>query len=200
MTAPRTKRLWLVRHATPLVDTGTCYGALDVAADAVATHDAALRLHAALPAGAAVYSSPLRRSRQLGQALGALRLDLDTITDARLAEMNFGQWEGRPWDAIGAAALQTWTDDFAHHRPGGGESVREFMARVGAAFDACLASADTHDIAWITHAGVIRAALLVHAGVRDVTQAAQWPAEAPAFGNWQLLEIPAPICAAAVRA
>ena len=34
-------RLWLVRHAQPVVATGTCYGALDVPADAAATQVAA---------------------------------------------------------------------------------------------------------------------------------------------------------------
>ena len=30
-------KLWLVRHAQPLVDAGVCYGRLDVAADPAAT-------------------------------------------------------------------------------------------------------------------------------------------------------------------
>src|SRR5690606_10781153 len=48
-TALPGRRLWLVRHAAPLVSPGTCYGALDVPADAAATQAAAVRLAAALP-------------------------------------------------------------------------------------------------------------------------------------------------------
>ena len=68
-------RLWLVRHATPLVAAGTCYGALDVAADAQATQQAALALARALPPGAVLRSSPLQRCTQLAAALFALRAD-----------------------------------------------------------------------------------------------------------------------------
>ena len=55
-------RLWLVRHAAPQVPAGTCYGALDVAADEAATQQAALALAQALPVGVALHSSPIFRS------------------------------------------------------------------------------------------------------------------------------------------
>ena len=179
-------RLWLVRHAAPLVEAGTCYGALDVPADAQATQQAAQALAQALPPGAVLRSSPLQRCAQLATALCALRADLSLATDRRLREMNFGTWEGQRWDALDAAALQAWTNDFAHHRPGGGESVNGFMARVTQAWDEA-ASLGT-DPVWITHAGVIRAATLLHAGQVPVTQAAQWPAAACGFGQWQVIE------------
>ena len=41
-------KIWLVRHAQPLVEAGVCYGASDVAADRAATQDAAQRLAEAL--------------------------------------------------------------------------------------------------------------------------------------------------------
>ena len=49
--ATASSRLWLVRHAAPLVPPGTCYGAWDVPADAQATRAAAERLATALPPG-----------------------------------------------------------------------------------------------------------------------------------------------------
>lgn len=176
--------LWLARHAQPLVGAGICYGAHNVAADTLATEEAARRLAQALPAGLAVACSPLRRCVQLAQALQALRPDLAAVTDPRLAEMNFGHWEGMRWDDIGAAALQAWTDDFARHRPGGGECVADFMARVGGAFDALRPGAAA---LWITHAGVIRAAGLIARGTLSVRHAHEWPRRAPAFGAWQVL-------------
>lgn len=178
-------RLWLVRHAAPLVEAGTCYGALDMPADAQATQQAAQALALALPPGAVLRSSPLQRCTQLAAALCALRTDLSFTIDGRLREMDFGTWEGQRWDALDASALQAWTDDFAHHRPGGGESVNGFMARVTQAWDE--APSVGTDLVWITHAGVIRAAALLHSGQVSVTEAAQWPATACGFGQWQVI-------------
>jgi alpha-ribazole phosphatase len=172
--------LWLARHAQPLVAPGICYGALDVAADAQATRAAAQRLAAVLPSGIQVASSTLQRCEQLAQALSALRPDLALAFDPRLREMDFGSWEGQRWDAIGQPALEAWTADFAQHRPGGAESVQQFMQRVTAAWDAV----GTAHTLWITHAGVIRAAGLLRQGIRHIDHADQWPHAAPGFGEW----------------
>lgn len=178
--------LWLVRHARPLVAAGVCYGALDVPADADATRQAAQALAAELPHGAALTSSPLQRCEQLTQCLRGLRPDLSYGVDARLAEMNFGAWEGQRWDAIARAELDAWTDAFATWRCGGAESVQQFMGRVGAAWDATHAQARASGCSqvWITHAGVIRAVQLLAAGQRQITRADQWPQAAPGFGQW----------------
>ncbi len=175
--------LWLARHALPLIAPGTCYGALDVRADAAATREAATQLAASLPPGLRVICSPLQRCEQLAQDLSALRPDLAYKTDVRLREMDFGDWEGRPWQAIGPAALAAWTDDFAHHRPGGGESVAGFMQRVAEIWDERDALDGTPTL-WITHAGVIRAASLLARGQRSIERADQWPLTAPAYGGW----------------
>lgn len=181
------KTLRLVRHALPLIDPGTCYGSLDVPADPVATEAAARSLAPHLPDAAIVRCSPLQRCVQLAEALQRLRADLDIRLDPRLAEIGFGTWEGRSWDSIGQAAVDAWAADFAHHAPGGGEHVSGFIERVSAAFgDAARAGGNA---TWITHAGVIRAAMLVAAGRSSITRAAQWPAEAPAFGGWTLLPL-----------
>jgi alpha-ribazole phosphatase len=46
------------------------------------------------------------------------------------------------------------------------------------------------DAAWITHAGVIRAVLLLHQGVRRVERADQWPTRAIGMGEVVLIEAP----------
>lgn len=187
----RARKLWLVRHATLLIQPGICYGALDVAADAHATEIAAKRLAAALPPRASVWSSPLQRCEHLAKEVQGLRPDLVIKRDERLREMNFGRWEGQPWDAIGPAALGAWADDFARHAPGGGEAVAAFMLRVAAAFDeTCGALQTGQNAVWITHAGVIRVATLIAAGVRSTQSAAQWPKAAPGFGEWTVLTLP----------
>ena len=115
-----------------------------------------------------------------------LRPDLTRKKDLRLQEMDFGDWEGQRWDAIGPAALDAWVADFAQHRPGGGESVQAFMGRVAAVWDETWD--ETHaDTVWITHAGVIRAATLLHRGLRQITRADQWPTATPGFGQWTVL-------------
>ena len=193
--------LWLVRHAQPLIDAGICYGRLDMAAEADATAQCAARLAAQLPSGLRVVSSPLQRCEQLAHALHALRPDLAYKTDARLQEMDFGQWEGRAWQAIARAELEAWTDDFAHYQAGhDGDSVTRFMARVGAAFDdwtlrpqaramAQGTMAQESGVLWITHAGVIRAVELLAQGVRHIERADQWPVEAPKYGQWRTLAL-----------
>ena len=180
--------LFLVRHAQPLIEAGMCYGQLDMPAEASATLACAQALVNILPPGIAVVTSPLQRCEQLAQALSRLQSNLTVKKDARLREMNFGGWEGRPWADIARAELQAWTDDFASYRPGGsGESVNAFMARVAAAFDALPRTADT---LWITHAGVIRAVQLIASGQRQLQQADQWPVAVPAYGQWCKLDLP----------
>jgi len=179
--------LWLVRHAQVLAAAGTCYGALDLPADAAATRQAATALAAALPQQAAVSTSPLQRCEQLAQALQGLRPDLTVKTDARLQEMNFGSWEGRAWDQVARHEIDAWTANFAHHAVGGnGETVSAVMARVGQAFDEVCGA--PHSV-WITHAGIIRAAQLLAQGIRQVSRADQWPLDGTACGQWRTLEL-----------
>lgn len=175
-------KLWLARHAQPLVAAGVCYGATDLAADPGATFQAAQALAQVLPNGLVMRASPLRRCQQLAQALQTLRPDLTCAADARLKEMSFGCWEGRRWDTIPQEAYDDWMRAFADHRFGGQESVSEFIQRVAQVWDA--AQAQAQDTVWISHAGVIRVARLLAQGVRQIELAAQWPKDAPAFGQW----------------
>lgn len=176
-------KLWLVRHARPLVAPGVCYGATDVAADESATQEAAHRLAQALPNSVRVLSSPLQRCERLTRALCGLRPDLAYEFEPKLQEMDFGNWEGQRWDAIARDELDGWTATFATWRCGGAESVGDVMYRVGAVWDRCLA--DDMPTVWITHAGVIRATALLARGLRHVDRADQWPVDAPAWGAWQ---------------
>jgi alpha-ribazole phosphatase len=180
--------LWVVRHAQPLIAPGTCYGALDVEADAAATQQAAQALAEVLPQDAKVRCSTLQRCELLAQYLCGLRPDLVLKPEPRLVEMNFGVHEGAAWADIPKEALDAWTADFWCHRFGGAESLAELMARVRSAWEDDAASQDDTsgpvDTIWITHAGVARAALLLSRGVGYIDQASQWPLEAPGFGGY----------------
>jgi alpha-ribazole phosphatase len=181
-------KLWIARHAKPLIESGICYGALDVAADAPHTLQAAHALAQALPVHCKVWVSPLQRCMQLADALSALRPELKPQTDVRLREMDFGRWEGVAWDAIPLADMQAWTGDFGAHRFGGVESANEVLARVGHVWDAARQHPGENHV-WITHAGVARAAQLLSQGLRSVDSASQWPKEAPGYGQWWCLEV-----------
>ena len=181
--------LWLARHAPVLAGEGLCYGASNLAAAAAASQAAAEALAARLPPGLAAYSSPLRRCRQLADRLQALRPDLRIQDDARLREMDFGAWEGRRWADIPRAEFDHWLVDFADAPPAGnGETVRALMARVGQAWADWQASG--RDALWVTHAGVIRAALLRSRGVRLPPGSADWPRDALPFGGLLVLRAP----------
>lgn len=173
----------MLRHAPVLAEPGLCYGRTDLACAGEATRSVAQATAPTLPARIDISCSPLQRCSALAQEIAAIRPDLPAaIVDPRLAEMDFGAWEGRPWADIERAAFDAWMKDFADGRVGGdGESTRQFMARVGAAWDDWRASGC--DALWVTHAGVMRAVLLLQAGVRCPVDAAGWPQRAIAFGE-----------------
>ncbi len=182
---------WLARHAQPLIGAGICYGALDVAANVALTTAAAKSLAAAVPAHTVCRISPRQRCQQLGAALALIRPDLviksSTCTDDRLAEMDFGHFEGQSWVKIPKAAVDAWTADFGNHRFGGSESANEVLHRVKAALDEH-AALSASNVLWITHAGVIRACSLIEQGIHRVTATEQWPVAVVEFGQYKHID------------
>ena len=180
-------RLWLVRHARPVVENGLCYGALDVAADAQETVVAAQRLAQVLPPAIDVLTSPRSRCTQLAQELAAARADLPARIEPRLAEMDFGGWEGRAWNSLERSELDAWAGDFAHYPAGRtGESSAQFIARVGQLFDESRQAG--RDQAWIAHGGVFKVILLCQRGLR-APAVADWPSQSLAWGDWHLFQV-----------
>ena len=147
-------RLILVRHTRPSAPDNVCYGATDPDVAPTFDEEAALVL-AALPAVERLVTSPLRRCVRLAERIGAAQ-GLAPAVDERLREMDFGRWEGLPWDAIDRVALDAWAADFLDARPHGGESVRMVSQRVGPALDDYRRGGVS--CAVVTHAGVIKAA------------------------------------------
>ena len=84
--------------------------------------------------------------------------------------------------------MRAWTDDFGSHRFGGVESTNSVLQRVAEVWDQALRSS-AQDQVWITHAGVARAADLISKGIREVSDASQWPKHAPAYGEWVTLDL-----------
>jgi alpha-ribazole phosphatase len=188
--------IWLLRHATPLVAPGTCYGVTDMPANQEDT-DAAARAfwlaweaeHQALPAF--LLCSPLQRCVQLGEALQRIKPHVALHLDANLREMNFGCWEGIAWADVPRSAIDEWTQHFATHAFGGVESVNDLIGRVGQVWDACVAVSKPDGQApsvWVTHAGVIKAASWwAQSGGQMIARANQWPLDPCPFGSWRKL-------------
>ena len=145
--------LILVRHTRPLVADGVCYGVTDL--DLAPTFDdEAARVVAALPRLERLVTSPLSRCRRLAERIGAAK-SLVPVVDSRLREMDFGAWEGVPWDAIPRGELDAWAADFLHARPHGGESVHMLYERSRSAIADYRTTGFSHIV--VTHAGVIKA-------------------------------------------
>lgn len=147
--------LILVRHTRPDIAPGVCYGATDLDC----THDFAIQAAVVLvdlPPADRLLTSPLRRCRRLAELIAA-HTGLEPHVDARLAEMDFGRWEGCRWDDLPRDEIDGWATDFHHFRDHGGESVAMVRARVDAAIADARALGGTTVI--VTHNGVVRAAL-----------------------------------------
>lgn len=169
--------LHLIRHPEPLIEPGICYGQLDILAKNVKT--AAERLRAELPPDLPVWSSPLRRCRELAEQLHPA-----PIFDRRLAEMDFGAWEGRSWDSISRAELDAWAADLADYAPPGGESPRQLQRR---ALD-FVGELSVPEAVLVTHAGVIRLLLAAHLKL----PVEQWLAQPVAYAARVVLDLGRP--------
>lgn len=160
--------LVLIRHPEPAIDLGVCYGRTDVplAGDAALAAQVVLGRLAALgaPAPLQLVTSPLQRCAHLADRL-ARHFGCACGVDARLQEIDFGDWEGRRWDAIDRVALDAWAADLRRARMHGGESVEQFEARVGdwlaplrapAVPGASRSMPPPSSVHAVTHAGVMR--------------------------------------------
>lgn len=176
--------LYLIRHTRPKIEAGVCYGQLEVPLTPTYVEDCA-KVAARLPSVEAVWTSPLARCRTLAEAIGVRRGVLP-VTDARLRELGFGEWEGRRWETIDRAESERWAADYWNASPPGGETYRDLYERVGLALGEILAS-HAQRVAVVTHAGPIRAAL-VH-GLR--LEARRYPDIKLDYGGINLLRVDA---------
>lgn len=143
-------RVALVRHPRPLVVPGTCYGRLDLALHPDGVAEVGRIAEGLAGFGASrVWSSPARRCMAVADALG-----LAVGYDARLWELDFGDWEGMAWDAVDRAALDGWAASPMEFAPPGGESGEALVARVRS-FHAGLREAG-EDCVVVSHGGPLK--------------------------------------------
>lgn len=78
-------------------------------------------------------------------------------------EINFGQWEGRTWQAIGQQPIEEWSNNLLDYNFSNGESAREFDRRVIQAWDKLQHQLSelqqSKTVIIICHAGVVRSIL-----------------------------------------
>jgi alpha-ribazole phosphatase len=160
--------IFLLRHTTPDVAKGVCYGQTDVPVASTFVGEAAdaasrLRFCDCDVERAVVVSSPLQRCTRLAESLCAPISNAYT-TDDRLKEMHFGDWEMQPWSAIEESALTAWMNDFVNVAAPAGESFQMLYDRSIAAMEEHEAQfgGETGGLVVIAHAGIIRA-ILAHA-------------------------------------
>lgn len=81
---------------------------------------------------AAIYSSPLRRARKTAEAIDRYH-GLGVEQDARLTEIDMGDWEGRSWAEIETGSpemFRVWNKDPGAFEAPGGESVLRVAGRM----------------------------------------------------------------------
>jgi alpha-ribazole phosphatase len=144
-------KIVLIRHTKPVIEPGLCYGRLDVAVDPEAAD--ALAADPGLRGATRVWTSPARRCRVLADAV-ALALAVPLTVDVRLQELDFGDWEGQPWDAVARADLDRWAASPLMFAPPGGESGAALIARIED-FHADLLR-DGRDCVIVSHGGPLK--------------------------------------------
>ncbi|WP_213881546.1 histidine phosphatase family protein [Pseudomonas sp. dw_358] len=167
----KTPTLYLVRHGeTDYNAQNRLQGRRDIPLNATGRRQAAesgLCLHTFLarPDSLDFIASPLGRACETMEII-RIRLGLaaaDYRTDQRLMEIAFGEWEGMTWDDIAQAQptrYEARATDPVHFIPTGGENYPMVFERLGA-----LLSSLECDTLLVAHAGILRSALALLAGV-----------------------------------
>ena len=167
---------WIWRHPRPRGVVGRCIGRTDVGLDPRKAKRLAhriqrfARLHQ-LPRE--VWTSPLKRAHRVGAYLA--RWGWVHHVDVRLAEADFGAWDGELWANVARHELDAWCERFATYAPGGGESLEDLFARCGRV----LQDWARQPRLAVGHAGWMSAARFVARGQDAPTEASMWPASEP---------------------
>jgi alpha-ribazole phosphatase/probable phosphoglycerate mutase len=110
----------------------------------------------------AVYSSDLCRSRYCARLI-ADGHDLDVVAEEALREINFGDWEGRPWVELQETYPQDWQrrlQDLTNYQVPGGESLQDTADRIRPVIRRIIENHPGGDVALVAHGGINRIILL----------------------------------------
>lgn len=106
---------------------------------------------------AVVYASDLSRTMETARIIAEPH-NLDIVAESRLREMQFGEWEGLTYEEI--YAQNQITPDEWHHTmlesgPPGGESLRQFAARIQSFLDEIETKHTDETVLLVTHGGTL---------------------------------------------
>jgi probable phosphoglycerate mutase len=114
---------------------------------------------------AALYTSPLERARETADPLARVR-HLTPRTDDDLLEVDFGEWTGKTFAELDATpAWHEYNNHRATASAPGGESIPHLQKRAVAAIERLRRVHETAAIAVVSHAEVIRCAVLHYLGM-----------------------------------
>ncbi|WNH13178.1 alpha-ribazole phosphatase [Thalassobellus suaedae] len=147
--------IYLIRHTTPDIEKGICYGQSDLNLKSNFTEEfEAISNQIQTKKDFKVISSPLKRCKLL-----AKEFNDDILFDDRLKELNFGDWELKAWNDIPEKDSNSWMEDFVNVAVPNGESYIQLASRVYAFFEEITHSESIQNLIIISHAGPIRAIL-----------------------------------------
>lgn len=115
---------------------------------------------------AGLYCSPRERTRQTAEVIAAAAgLKAPRLLDA-LDEIDFGAWSGRTFKELDEdPAWYAWNAQRSRARTAGGESFADVQRRVVVAMEALEAHHPAATIGLVSHADVIKAAVMAHLGM-----------------------------------
>lgn len=155
-------KIVFVRHTSVNVPAGVCYGQTDVDLSAnFATEAEAVKAALSGYSFAKAYTSPLTRCTRLAAYCGFT----GAIRDARLMEMNFGEWEMKRYDEIADPRLQEWFADYINVAATGGESSVQQRARLHHFISDLCADNTADSVVVFTHGGILAHAAAIANGL-----------------------------------
>jgi broad specificity phosphatase PhoE len=114
---------------------------------------------------ALIQTSPLERARETAEPL-AEELGLVPEVSEAISEIEIGEWSGRSFDELSAdPRWSAWNNARAVTRPPGGETMLEVQARVVGHLERLRGSHPDKSVVLVSHADVIKAALLYALGM-----------------------------------
>jgi len=146
--------IYLVRHTTPRVEKGICYGQSDLdISDSFELESKEILEKINFDSETKVYSSPSKRCTKLAALFNPIFKE-----DKRIFEINFGDWELKKWDDIPSEEMTPWMTDFVNVKVPNGESYVELNKRSNEFFNEVIRNAASKNII-VCHSGVIRSIL-----------------------------------------
>ena len=180
--------LWVWRHPRPQGAEGRCIGGRT---DLPIHWRRAKRLARRIQALArrehlahVVWTSPLQRCAEVGEWLH--RWGWTHYREAALLELDFGTWDGHAWSDIARSEVDAWVSEFTTYAPGGGESLRELLARAAALQIAAPAILVTHG-GWM----LARRWLVEHEVGCEPLRASDWPVPPGYARCWRISAVAA---------